>query len=502
MRKKRKDSGEIPNSVSRVLEINERWAEAEFAHCQDVKMQKATFHTGKDRAVLFVYCEGMADMKQLNETVIPGLRNALEQIGFRQLNEESLLAHWPRSAIETERDLDGLALKLFNGQLVIFVDGIDAAFVLDISNIPSRKPEEANTEVSIRGPRDGFVEEITVNVALIRKRIKSTSLAFEQTRIGRRGQTKIGLLFIRDVIRPEVVEEVRKRLNRIDIDALYSINELEELLEESSWTLFPTLDYSGRPDYVVSSLLRGRFVVLLDGVPTVLIGPGNLTLMFKTAEDLHTSYYFVAFGRVLRLIGLFITLFLPGFYIGITTYHPDQVPLTLLATIVVNRKGVPFPTPVEAMIMLIAFELFREAGIRLPNAIGMTLTVVGGLVIGDASIRAGLTSPSLLVVIAITAVSSFTLVNQSLVGTVSIMRVAIIIAASLLGIFGFLISIFAILVYVAKIRSFGLPYLAPVSPFNFEDLGHAIFRMPRTKIGRRPKILNTIDSTRKKDPKS
>jgi Bacillus/Clostridium GerA spore germination protein. len=501
MRKKRENGGDASTLVSKDLEINERWAEREFAQCMDVKMRKATFWTGKERSVLFMYCEGLAEPRQIDEIVIPGLRGALEQIGIRSLNEKILLEHWPTSAIETERNLDELTLKLFNGQLVLFFDGVDSAFVLDISRIPSRKPEDSNTEVSVRGPRDGFVEELTVNVALIRKRIKSKSMSYEQFRIGRRGRTRIGLLYIRDIIRPELVEEVRKRLSNIDIDALYSINELEEQISESSWSLFPTVDYTGRPDYAVASLLRGRFVLLLDGVPTVLIGPGNLTLLFKTAEDLHTSYSFVAFGRMLRLIGLFITLLLPGFYIGITTYHPDQIPLTLLATIVVNRKGVPFPTPLEAIIMLTAFELFREAGIRLPTAIGMTLTVVGGLVIGDASIRAGLTSPSLLVVIAITAVSSFTLVNQSLVGAVSIVRLVTILAASVLGIFGFLLSVFVILVYLAKIRSFGLPYLAPVSPFNFGDFVHALFRLPRTKITRRPNILGTTDSKRRKGAK-
>lgn len=501
MRRNREQEANKGNVVSKVLANNERWVETEFADCQDVKKQKATFHPGKARSVLFVYCEGMADVKQINETVIPGLRQSLEQIGLRMLTEESLLAHWPFSSIETERELDALPLRLFNGQLVLFVDGIDTAFVLDVSNIPNRKPEESNTEISVRGPRDGFVEDLTTNVALIRKRLKSSSMSFEQYRIGRRGQTRIGLLYVRDIIRPGVVEEVRRRLEGIDLDAVYSITELEELIEESTWNIFPTLEYTGRPDYAVASLLRGRFVLLLDGMPTVMVGPGNLTLLFKAAEDLHTAYAFVVFGRLLRIIGLSIALFLPGFYIGITTYHPDQVPLTLLATIVVNRKGVPFPTPVEAVLMLVAFELFREAGLRLPQGIGMTLTVVGGLVVGDASIRAGLTSPSLLVVIALTAVASFTLVNQALVGAVSILRIVIIIMASFLGIFGFLVSVFAILIYMANIRSFGIPYLAPVSPFHFQDFVHAMFRLPRKKIVRRPKILNTVDSTRDKDAK-
>ncbi|SMF25548.1 GerA spore germination protein [Paenibacillus barengoltzii] len=459
------------------------------------------FHEGQDITILFVYCEGMSDTKQINETIIPSLREWLSDIRSQPLNEEALISGWTISTLQKETMLENLVPKVFKGDLILFVDGLRSAYTLDIASPPQRKPEEPSTEISIRGPRDGFIEDLSVNVALVRKRLRTESLSYEQYILGKRSQTKAGLLYIKDVIRPEVVQEVKQRLSEIDIDAVYSSNELEELLAESKWSLFPLFEYTGRPDFVLAALLRGRFAILLDGVPTAIIAPANLSLLFKSGEDVHNAYSLVAFGRLLRLLGVCIALFLPGFYIGIATYHQDQLPLTLLATLVMSRKGVPLPTPIEALMMMILFELFREAGVRLPNAIGQTLSVVGGLIIGDAAIRAGMTSPSLLVVIATTAVATFTLVNQSLAGAVSILRIGILIASSVLGVFGFILSVFVVLICLANLRSFGVPYLAPISPFTFRDAVHALFRAPVPYMKKRPKMLNTVDSTRQKGGK-
>lgn len=215
-------------------------------------------------------------------------------------------------------------------------------------------------------------------------------------------------------------------------------------------------------------------------------------------EDFYIGYFPVIFERLIRAMGLFIALFLPGLYIAIATYHQEQIPLTLLATLNMNRKGVPFPTPLEAFIMLILFELFREAGIRLPNVIGQTLAVVGGLIIGESAIRAGLTNPSMLVVIGTTVVASFTLINQTLVSTVSILRMGVLLLSSLLGVFGFLLSLFSIVTYLANLRSFGLPYLAPAAPFHFHDLLQSTVRL---FIRKRPQMLDPVDSTREGENK-
>jgi hypothetical protein len=483
-------------AVERSLAQNEQWLAQTFSRCHDVKIIKMEFASrGQTISALLVYGGGLMDEKQLNETVLPSLRALFDQDGF-SLQEQYLLRHWSVTPLTTARRLADIVNHVFSGYLAMFFDGLNTAFVLDISNPPQRQTEESRTELSILGPRDSFTEDLSMNVALVRKRLKTNSFCFEQYTIGRRTKTKVGLLYIDDIIRPEILQEVRERLAQIDVDSLISVNKLQELLSRPSGSLFPLFDYTGRPDFVVSTMLRGRFALLVDGNPTAIIAPANLSLLYKTPEDMHITFFYATFGRLLRILGLLISLFLPGLFVAIVTFHQDQIPLTLLATLVVNRKGTPFPTPLEAFLMIVLLELFREAGLRLPSPIGQTLAVVGGLIIGDAAIRAGLTSPAMLVIIGTTAVASFSLVNQSLSGAVSVFRILIIFASSILGVVGFLLGTFTLLVYMSNLRSFGVPYLAPVSPLSFSDFLNVFFRSPEHKIKNRPAFLNTLDNER------
>ncbi len=474
-------------AVDSSLEKNERWIRTACALCEDVKSQKLQFQTkAGSRAALLLYCEGLADTKQITHTIVP----SLEELLMSDQPPDT----WHVAPLRFETDLENVITKVFQGTVAVFVDGIGKAYMLDISNPPNRIPEEPNTEVSIRGPRDGFVEELTVNVALVRKRLRTRSLACETFVLGRRSQTRAALLYMEDIINPEVRNEIRNRLSTINFDAVYTSSQLEQYLADSSFSIVPLFHYTGRPDQVVTSLLLGRFAILVDGLPTALIGPANFFLLLKSPEDYHVNYLYVIMERLVRLFGASLAVFLPGFYIAITTYHQDQIPLTLLATFITSRKGVPFPTPVEAFIMLILFEILREAGLRLPGVIGQTLAVVGGLIIGESAIRAGLTSPSMLVMIGTTVIASFTLINQSLLGVASVLRFGVLLLSSLFGLFGFLMSVFAMLTYLASLRSFGLPYLSPLSPFNWRDSLRSLAIFPWLK---RPRMLHTQDNNRR-----
>lgn len=488
----RKDKSNVKSKnemIYEIIEENEKWFRNKFSSSQDVIIENVSF--GK-RKMLFLYCDGMVDTAQINKTIIPNLKQAISMSSSKEGFENQLTLN----QLQQVQYLNDVVTRIFYGEFIFVIDGMSVGYSVNISKLPQRDPEEPNTEISVRGPRDGFVEDIAINVALIRKRLRSDSMCYEQFSLGIRTHTKVGLLYIQDIVNPETLDEARNRLSTIEVDAVFSANELEEMLSDNPGSVFPIFDYTGRPDYVVSVLLRGRFVILVDGVPTAIIAPSNLSLMFKSPEDVHNSFAYVSFSRLFRLVGIGISLFLPGFYIGIATFHQDQIPLTLLGTMIISRKGVPIPTPVEALIMMALFELFREAGIRLPSAIGQTLGVVGGLIIGTAAIDAGLTSPAMLVVIGITAVATFTVVNQSLVGAVSIVRFGVLAASSLLGIFGFMVSVFIVCTFLATLKSFGLPYLAPISPLSLRDLGATIFRFPVTQILKRPKMLHTIDKRR------
>ncbi|MFC7147715.1 spore germination protein [Cohnella cellulosilytica] len=443
---------------------------------------------------LLIYCSGMIDSRQLNQHVLPSLKILMEKSESADELAESLEETMEWYPLRTNEDAEK---HLFNGYLLLYFSDSGRLYAFNISEVPQRQPEESNTEISVKGARDGFTEDIATNVALIRKRLRTNTLHHERMCIGTRSRTEVSLLYMADIIHPDLIREARRRLGKIHVDSLTSSGQLEEGMSDSSAAFFPLIDYIGRPDFAVQCLLRGRFIVLVDGSPMALIAPCNLTELLKTPEDAYLPYHFVAFERILRLAGLLIATLLPGLWIALTSYHVDQLPLPLLATITTSRAGLPFSTPLEMLLMLSMFELFREAGIRLPKAVGQTIAVLGGLIIGDAAIRAGLTSPTTLVASATTAVATFTLVNQSLSGTVSIVRLGILFMSAFLGMFGFFVSVLCLLAYMSVLESFGIPYLAPLSPLSWKELVPGLLAKPWSAVKHRPGFLHTIDDIRR-----
>lgn len=479
--------------------ITKQTLDQAFQGCADIQTDEMTFGEDHTIHVLFIYSDGLCDTKRLNKEILPTLAKLLDHKLTKPLTRHTLVTEWHKRSLEIETNMNSLVSKVFEGQLTIFIENIQTAYTLDIANPPNRTPEETNTEITIRGPRDGFIEDLSVNVAILRKRLRSNTLKYEQHMLGERSQTKIGLIYVDDIMRPEVLDEVKRRLSTIDIDAIINANQLEELMMESDYPLFPIFHYTGRPDFTIDSLLSGRFALFVDGLPTAIIGPLNFMFLLKTAEDSEIHFLYNSFERLLRLAGIWVASSLPGLWIALTSFHPDQIPLVLISSLTEARQEVPLPPPLEALIMVLLFELFREAGMRLPMAIGQILTVVGGLIIGDAAIRAGVTSPAMVVIVATSAVATFTLVNQSLQGIISIIRVFIVVCSSFLGMFGFLLSSFLVLLYAANLRSFGLPYLAPLSPLQFRDMIYAVFRPQWKKKKQRPNMFQPKDSHRQGD---
>ncbi|SFK13227.1 spore germination protein [Brevibacillus centrosporus] len=382
------------------------------------------------------------------------------------------------------------------GDLFLFFVNEFRFYRMHLNCVPKRPPEESSTEISIKGPKDGFTEDITTSVALIRKRIRSHSLHVEEFVIGKRTKTKVALLYFTDIISPKILAEVKTRLTSIVTDGLYSINQLEEALTGSKLKILPLIEYTGRTDFCVNALLAGRFVLVLDGNPMVLVGPAGLSLILKSPEDIHFNYTYISFARVIRIFSLFLSVFLPAVWVALMAFHQDQLPFRIMATIAVSRLGLPFSSQIEMFILLMLLEIFREAGIRLPNAIGQTLTSIGGLIIGDAAIRAGLVSPSVVVVGAITAICSVTLVNQSLSSVSSILRFFFFFLACFLGMYGVILGIVLFVAYMASQRSFGVSYLAPLSPLFLKTVVQSFLRVPWEMLRRRPTSIRTQDDDR------
>lgn len=465
-----------------------------YATVQDsVDIEYNNFFAGdsKHTRIEWLYCKTLIDLKYIDEFLLP-------KVISPNFSANDFLADVPiyKEKLEkfTEEDVFS---AIFNGKLVLVVNNI--AYTLLLRKLPNREPEEPVTEPTIRGPRDGFVEDVYTNIALIRRRYKSKSLTVETYVIGKRSNTDVAIVYDKDIINPEIITELKKRLKKVDVDILHTNQYLEEALSDHPFSLLPLFNYTARPDFAVESINAGRFVIIADGLPTVSIAPISVAHLFKSAEDANVNPYFATLERLIRLVSLFIATLLPGFWLALTAFNLDQIPYPFLATISVSRYGIPMSTPLEMFIMLILFELFNEAGVRLPKAIGQTVAVFGGLIVGDAAIRAGLTSPTMLVVVAITFISGFTLVNQSFSTAITIVRLCVVALSAVFGIFGVVLGFFLISLFMSSLQSFGVPYLATIAPLKLREIKKSFFRLPSLLYNKRPGYLQTKDPTRQEE---
>ncbi|MWC27686.1 spore germination protein [Paenibacillus sp. MMS18-CY102] len=462
----------------------------------DVYIDACRFGQSDQVNVILVYANGLCDGHHVQEIVLPALGNYFEQRANEATGLEQLISRLTLVSISEQPAAEELDESIFEGDLILFFTEENRCFRMCINHRPQRSPQESSTEISIKGPKDGFIEDMYTNIALIRKRVRSHSLHVKPFTLGTRTKTKVSLLYFHDIINSKILDDVCKRLDEFESDGLYSINQLEESLTGSKLKLLPLMDYTGRPDFCVNALLSGRFLIIVDGNPLVLIGPAGLSLILKSPEDIHFNYSYITFARLIRAFSLFLSVFLPALWVSLMAFHQDQIPFRIMATVSVSRLGLPFSSQIETFILLMLLEIFREAGVRLPSAIGQTLTSIGGLIIGDAAIRSGLVSPSVVVIGAITAVSGVTLVNQSLSTVVSILRLFFFGLACYLGMYGVILGIVIFVAYMASQRSFGMNYLAPLSPLNIREVFFSYLRVPWFMLKRRPASLKTQDEDR------
>ncbi|MED0965643.1 spore germination protein [Bacillus paramycoides] len=486
--------------MNKRVELNEKIILEWFEGCNDVKVIKRELdEKEKTRSVLFMYCQNLIDNTKLKQATSSQVCKELLSNSIEEFNLSTLIPQLSVKKLDIVNSNETISQIIFEGNLLIIFEESKQGYIVDIAQIPTRSVEQTNTEMTIRGGRDGFVEELNTNIGLIRKRLKTSSLSYEEFIIGERTQTKVALLYLKDIASQDIINQVRLKLRQIKIDGVVSSAQIEELITNNQFSVFPLVEYTGRPDYAVNCLLYGRFILLVEGSPTVTIAPVTFPFFVNTSEDQDSFYIIGSFVRLVSLLGIAISIFLPGIWIALITYHPDQIPYTLLATLSLSREGIPFPAPLEGLIMMTLFEILRQAGLRVPAVFGQTLSVVGGLIIGQAAISAGIVSASMVIIIAISVVSTFALTNQSVTGIISILRYVVFLISSLLGIVGFIFCIFVIVIHVVNLRSFGVPFFTPYSPPVFKSMLAATFRIPFTYMNRRPKELHTQDNTRKRE---
>jgi hypothetical protein len=462
----------------------------EFLNCDDlVFTQKRYSHFSLEIS----YFASLVDMNYIDQVIIPKLKKAEGKVhDFTNfINDEFLVSDL------SDSPLAEIQLQLLSGSLLIFLE--KTILAISVSKIPSRMPEESSIEPSVQGPRDGFIEDLNSNLALIRKRFKSNQLKVEKFVIGKRSNVNMALIYIDDIINKQLLNDIKNKINNLDLDVVSSLQQIEKLLADQPRSIMSTSDNSGRPDYVIEALNQGRYALMIDGQPLVSIAPVHLANLIKSPEDLNQNYLYVSFERMLRLSSLFISILLPGFWVALTTHNIDQIPFQLVATISVSRLGIPLSTSMEMVIMLFLFELFHEAGMRLPRSVGQTVSVLGGLIVGDAAIRSGLTSPSMLVVGGIVFVSGYTLVNPTLGGAATLLRIVILLLGTFFGIFGIVVGTLLIISYFSTLTSHGVPYLSFSYPFSLSKMGVSFFKMPWNMLARRDASLRSNDPTRQED---
>jgi spore germination protein KA len=500
---------QLPNRVSAALSVNIQenieQLRALLNACSDVVIREFTFGRQQETRCVLLYFDGLVDRTEIEENLLKPMlleinmlekeSHPLEQKALLQQIQEHILSLAEVKPVST---LEEICHHICSGDTVLLVDGNQKGLAAGTRSWHTRAIQTPENESTIQGPKEGFNETLRLNTALLRRRLKSTQLKIESLLIGRISQTDTAVCYLEDIAPAGLVDEVKDRLSGIDIDGVLDTGYLEEFLENTKWTIFSQVEYTEKPDRVCGHLLEGRVCIMVDGSPMALIVPTSFPQFLITGEDYYQRFVPASLFRIMRFIAFFIALLLPSLYVAIISYHQEVVPSSLYLTIASSREGVPFPAFVEALIMESVFELLREAGLRLPRAIGPAVSIVGALIIGDAAVKAGLVSTPMVVVVAFTGIASFISPAYNAGTIIRIARFGILFASGLLGFFGILISLLMMLIRMASLSSLGQPYLSPVAPFDRAQISDILLRRPWTMNTNRPYMDRMQNRSRQK----
>ncbi|HEY9062254.1 MAG TPA: spore germination protein [Pseudobacteroides sp.] len=479
----------IPKSINKVRAM----LEDRFSESSDFILRELLLGKDSSTHILIAYIDGMVNNQLINSDIIKPIMIECNSINpVHSLKDKSTLNLLKEKLISTSyikevNSFDESVASLLSGDTMIFIDNCDSALKASLRLWDKRSVGEPTTNVVIRGPREGFTETLRTNTILLRRKIKNSNLKFETMTVGEQTNTEICICYIKGIASDDTIKTVKERIGSIKTDAILESGYIEEFIQDSKLGLFPTVGNSEKPDVVAGKLLEGRVAILCDGTPFVLTVPYLFVEAIQSSEDYYTRSIYATMSRFVRIIALVITVFLPAFYVALVTFHQDIIPYKLLLTMTAAREGIPFSALTEALVMVITFELLREAGIRMPRAIGQAISIVGALVIGDAAVKAGLVSTPMIIVIAVTAISSF--IVSSLSGTFLFMRIVLMLAANIIGILGILLVSVAFFIHMCQLKSFGVNFLSPFTPLSISDLKDTFVRVPLWAMFTRPKEL-------------
>jgi len=397
---------------------------------------------------------------------------------------------------ETAEEMQSVINALLRGKTVIFIDGAEEALLLDTYKPEKRGIEQPETERVVRGPREGFIEQIQTNIYLLRYRLPVPEFRVEPMVAGNATKTKISVCYLDNLASKELVNEVKRRVNDICIDRILDAGYIEQLIQDNPRSPFPQIQNTERPDKAVGNLLEGRVVILVDGSPFALIVPAIFNQFYHTSEDYNDRWLVASLVRIIRFVALIFALTFSSFYITILSFHPELIPAKFVVAASSGRAGVPFPVVVEVLVMEVSMEILREATVRMPQQVGGALSIVGVLVIGQAAVMAGFVSPITVVIIAMSTIGSFATPSYNAATAFRMLRFPLIILSGMFGLLGLSVGLMFIINHMLSLRSFGIPYLAPVSPGNLQGFKDSVIRAPLRWLKERPAQLHPQDVTR------
>lgn len=486
-------------AVSKNLDENIIWWKQQFSDCADIKMRPMCLGKELNIRAFLSYIEVTGGKNMMEDSVLGKLLNRLSVLDknavYNVLQENGLGV----SDVTPFKQMSEAASGMLTGDTILFVDGFDRALKMPDKGYPGMSLQETDSEKAIRGSNEGFGESIKQNTALIRKRLRSVDLKVTECKCGKRTGTNVDLMYMDGIVRPSVVQEMQQRLGAFEIDGIQDSGAIEQLTETQWFSPFPQFQTTRRPDRAVMALLEGRAVLLADNSPEALIFPTDYNSFIKTTDDYYTRWEIATFTRALRYVAAFLSMILPGLYLAMTNFHTQLLPTKLLLSFAAARQGVPFPGVIEVLLMELSFELLREAGVRLPGAMGNTIGIVGGLIIGQAAVDANIVSPMVVIVVAFTALCSFAIPNEDFATAFRLLKFAFIGLSAALGFYGFLLGLLILLIHLAQLESFGMPYLMPFvgADLNeYRDERDTLIRPPLQNLTHRPFYANPKNRVR------
>jgi spore germination protein KA len=477
-----------PTYLRDSLSENERLLRQHMDHTDDLGCRRIQLK-GDDAEAVVYYLDGIVDKTMIDQFIV---RELQQDEGHSPDSPGSALATHKLAVVHTVEDA---AKQLLAGQAAVLVGGSACAYIAPVEGGERRAVSEPMAEAVVRGPRESFNESIQTNVGLIRKRLQTPKLKVENRKIGKLSSTTVSIMYVKGLAKAEIVDEVKSRLAKIDLDGIIESQYIEEFIEDPVYSPFPTVFNTERPDRVAAALLEGRIAILTDGTPIALIVPATISLFLYSNEDYYQRFDIASLLKLLRTVTFLLSFMLPSFYVALLTFHQEMIPTPLLIALTGQREGVPFGIAIEVLLMEITFEILREAGIRLPKTIGSAVSIVGGLVLGQAAVEASLVGAGTVIAVSATAIASFTTPSYGMAAASRMIRFAMLLLAAFIGAFGFFFGLIMLVIHLNSIRSFGVPYLSPIMPYHKKSWRDLFIRFPWWAMEQNPQEV-AKDSTK------